>query len=160
MSEKPIETISNPSLGEKKESKKQLSKEEEKQLAEIEKELAKVGEEKKKLAEEAGILEQETGNWAEIGSIEEIARRSDDLEEKKKKIGEKERELVRRRNKILGIEQWEELKFKVIRGYFEKETREEIKNKYISTISPFDSFVFAGRNLGYFTLYQFDKEEE
>ena len=74
----------------------------------------------------------------------------------------------------------EELKFEVIEGYFEEETRKGIKDsgintispfedfifggrgikdEHISTISPFDGFVFAGRKEGDFTLYRLNPEK-
>ena len=86
-----------------------------------------------------------------------------ELEEKAKGITGREEEKLSQRDKDRDKETLEvkpeELKFKVIEGYFEEETREGIKDSGIDTISSFGKFVFAGRREGYPTLYQLNPEK-
>ena len=106
---------------------------------------------REKLTEEERKKTQET-----LAEIELIKK---EVFEKLRKLLAERRKLEQRKNEILGIEEREELKFEIKEDYFEEEEREGIKDEFIYTISSFDDFVFAGRNGGYFTLYQFDQEE-
>ena len=114
------------------------------------------------------------------GGKKELSQR-DGEKEPSQRGGEKElSQRDKDRDKETSKVKPEELKFEVIEGYFEEETREGIKDsgintispfedfifggrgikdEHISTISPFDGFVFAGRKEGDFTLYRLNPEK-
>jgi len=135
-----------------------------KELESIEGKIQKLEEELKALKEKHNQLEKERKELEEkakgiTGREKELSQRDG---EKKPSQRDGEKELSQKdkdRDKETSEVKPEELKFKVIEGYFEGETREGIKNKDILTISSFDKFVFAGRDYGCFTLYQPNPEK-
>ena len=142
--------VFSPERREEIEEDNEKDNEKEQRVKEIEEELQGIREELERIRQINRKGEQSPDNI----TIEELRERV----EKGKQLVKQAEELKKERDKLLGIEVWEELEFKEIPDYFKKEYREKIKNEDIFAISAHKDYVFAGRREGYFTLYQRNPE--